>query len=87
MNHLSMGQNQWGFPNRVLFLLIAILSPVHNDALSFSLPTIQDGTYIILDDYYSYKESEKKGVARTFAEFVKNGELQVRIFLIMESAE
>ena len=58
-----------------------------NDALSFSLPTIQDGTYIILDDYYSYKESEKKGVARTFAEFVKNGELQVRIFLIMESAE
>jgi O-methyltransferase len=49
-----------------------------NEALTFCAPIIQEGTFIVLDDYYSYKGSTKKGVARAFAEFVEQGRLQIR---------
>jgi O-methyltransferase len=48
------------------------------DALRFVLPTIQEGSYIILDDFFSYKGSKEKGVAKAFEEFVKEGNLLVR---------
>lgn len=49
-----------------------------NEALIFCSPLVQDGTFVILDDYYSYKGSLEKGVARAFSEFVQRGGLQVR---------
>ena len=49
-----------------------------NEALIFCLPIVQEGTYIILDDYFSYKGSMGKGVARAFTEFVERGKLEVR---------
>ena len=48
------------------------------DALLFVLPTIQEGSYIILDDYFSYKGNQSLGVARAFTEFIDQGKLSVR---------
>ena len=44
----------------------------------FVLPTIQEGSYIILDDYFSYKGSQTKGVARAFTEFLEEGKFTAR---------
>lgn len=48
------------------------------DALTFCLPTVQEGTFVILDDYYAYRGSEDRGVAKAFAEFAARGALTVR---------
>ena len=49
-----------------------------SEALTFCIPTVQEGTFIVLDDYFSFKGSETKGVARAFAEFIDQGQLSVR---------
>lgn len=51
------------------------------DAFMFCQPTIQEGTFVMLDDYFSYKGSESKGVAKAFAEFIERGQLSVRLVL------
>lgn len=48
------------------------------EALRFCMPTVQEGTFVVLDDYFSYKGSEAKGVARAFAEFIERGRFSVR---------
>ena len=48
------------------------------DALNFILPTIQQGSYIVLDDYFSYLGSEDRGIAKAFNEFLANGNLKAR---------
>ena len=50
-----------------------------NDALIFCGPTIQNGTYIILDDFFSYKGSEFHGVTRAFNNLVKENNFDVRL--------
>lgn len=42
-----------------------------NQALTFCITIVQDGTFIVLDDYFSYKGSMDKGIARAFSEFLK----------------
>jgi hypothetical protein len=39
---------------------------------------VQLGTFIILDDYYSYKGSTSKGVTKAFDEFLSNTGIKVR---------
>lgn len=48
------------------------------DAFNFVINTIQEGTFIVLDDYYSYKGSESKGVALAFNEFIVKGKFNIR---------
>lgn len=48
------------------------------DALRFCIPTMQEGSIIILDDYFSYRGSEKHGVARAFNEFMEEGNFKTR---------
>jgi O-methyltransferase len=48
------------------------------EALSFCAPIVQPGTLIVLDDYYSYRGSRERGVARAFAEFITDGGFDVR---------
>jgi O-methyltransferase len=48
------------------------------DALRFCAPLIQDGTYIILDDFFSYRGSSHKGVARAFDELKRDEKISVR---------
>ncbi len=43
------------------------------EALNYCLPTIQIGTYIVLDDFFSYKGVETRGVAKAFNEFIEVG--------------
>jgi O-methyltransferase len=49
-----------------------------NDALTFCIPTIQEGTFVILDDFFSYKGNIGKGVARAFNEFLIKANCEVR---------
>ncbi|WP_422389594.1 TylF/MycF/NovP-related O-methyltransferase [Candidatus Regiella endosymbiont of Tuberolachnus salignus] len=49
-----------------------------SEALTFCIPTLQEGTFIILDDYYSYRGSERRGVARAFSEFVDQSRIKIR---------
>jgi len=75
---LKNGAEAFGITQSRIIFIDSDTYTSSKDALSFSLPTVQEGTYIILDDYFSYKGSKEKGVARAFAEFVELGELQVR---------
>jgi hypothetical protein len=49
-----------------------------NEALTFCIPTLQEGTYIILDDYFSYRGSDGRGVKRAFSEFIALSNIKVR---------
>ncbi|MDP1955347.1 MAG: TylF/MycF/NovP-related O-methyltransferase [Polaromonas sp.] len=49
-----------------------------NEALEFCSPVVQEGTFIILDDFYSYKGSSEKGVARAFFEFLEKYKIHAR---------
>ncbi len=42
------------------------------DALVFCNNLVQEGTYVILDDYYSYRGSSAKGVKKALDEFIFN---------------
>jgi len=48
------------------------------DALQFCAPTLQLGTFIVLDDYFSYRGSEQKGVRKAFSELIDQHDIQVR---------
>jgi hypothetical protein len=47
-------------------------------AFDYIYPVIQEGTYIILDDFFSYRGSRSKGVAKAFDEFIDDSEISVR---------
>ena len=47
-------------------------------ALNYIKPTIQVGTIIILDDYFSYKGMETRGVYGAFKNFSKKNDLITR---------
>ena len=44
-----------------------------SQALEFSASTVQTGTFIVLDDYFSYCGRDDRGVRRAFLEFLKKG--------------
>lgn len=71
---LKGGPGQLGV---TLARIIFIDSDTYNsalEALEFCAPTVQEGTFIILDDYFSYRGSSERGVAKAFREFsAKNG--------------
>ena len=48
------------------------------DALKFVIPTLVEGSFIVLDDYFSYRGSSDRGVARAFRELVEEANLVVR---------
>lgn len=52
-----------------------------SEVLNFCKTIVQPGTFIILDDYFSYKGSTKNGVKKAFDEFVKAGNFLTRKLL------
>lgn len=75
---LKNGASQLGIEkSRIIFIDSDTYSSA-NEALTFCIPTIQEGTFIILDDYYSYRGSESRGVTRAFNEFVSQSGIKVR---------
>ena len=49
-----------------------------SQALAFCKPAIRQGTFIVLDDYFSYRGREDRGVRRAFSEFVAESRIKVR---------
>lgn len=75
---LKEGPSRHGIEkSRVIFIDSDTYSSA-SEALSFCLSTVQEGTFIVLDDYYSYRGSEERGGARAFAEFIQKGRLKAR---------
>lgn len=75
---LRCGANKLGIEkSRIIFIDSDTYSSAR-DALIFCAPTIQEGSFIILDDYFSYRGSEQKGVKRAFSEFVAQCNIKVR---------
>ncbi|QWD98820.1 class I SAM-dependent methyltransferase [Polynucleobacter sp. MG-5-Ahmo-C2] len=75
---LKVGSHRMGIDkSRIIFIDSDTYSSA-NEALAFCIPTLQEGTFIVLDDYYSYRGSEARGVARAFNEFVSQGGINVR---------
>ena len=54
---------------RIIFIDLDLFEP-SRDALYFCKELIQEGTIIILDDFFSYKGSLNKGVAKAFYNFI-----------------
>jgi O-methyltransferase len=75
---LRAGASQLGIEkSRIIFIDSDTYSSA-SEALTFCIPTVQEGSFIILDDFYSYRGSEQKGVKRAFTEFVAQSNIQVR---------
>lgn len=75
---LKGGADSYGIErSRIIFIDSDTYSSA-SEALTFCLPTVQRGTFVVLDDFYSYRGSEERGVARAFTEFVEQGRLKVR---------
>jgi O-methyltransferase len=75
---LKNGAGQLGIEkSRIIFIDSDTYSSA-NEALTFCIPTIQEGTFVVLDDYYSYRGSESRGVKRAFNEFVFQCKIKVR---------
>lgn len=75
---LAKGSAEMGIEKSKIIFIDSDTYSSSDEALTFCLPTIQIGTYIILDDYFSYKGSLKKGVAGAFEKFVKSANCEVR---------
>lgn len=75
---LKEGAKQLGIEkSRIIFIDSDTYSSA-KEALTFCIPTLQEGTFIVLDDYYSYRGSDKKGVKRAFSEFIALSNIKVR---------
>lgn len=75
---LKAGSAHYGIEkSRIIFVDSDTYSSA-KEALTFCLPTIQQGTFVILDDYFSYRGSKERGVARAFAELVEEARIRVR---------
>lgn len=75
---LRCGASQLGVEKaRIIFIDSDTYSSAR-DALIFCIPIVQEGSFIILDDYFSYRGSEQKGVKRAFSEFVEQSDIKVR---------
>ena len=75
---LRAGAFQLGIEkSRIIFIDSDTYSSA-SEALTFCIPTLQEGSFIILDDFYSYRGSEQKGVKRAFSEFIAKSNIKVR---------
>ena len=75
---LALGAESYGIKKSKIIFIDSDTYASAIDALLFVLPTIQEGSYIILDDYFAYKGNQSHGVARAFTEFIDQGKLSVR---------
>ncbi len=75
---LSNGPKSFGIEKSSIIFVDSDTYSSSNEALTFCDETVQEGTFIILDDYYSYKGSIKKGVKKAFDEFIKRNNISAR---------
>ncbi len=75
---LSQGPKSYGIEKTSIIFVDSDTYSSSNEALTFCDETIQLGTFIVLDDYYSYKGSNQRGVKKAFDEFVHRNNISVR---------
>jgi hypothetical protein len=75
---LKGGAEQMGISKAKIIFIDSDTYASASEALTFSVPITQRGTYIMLDDFYSYRGSMKMGVARAFKEFLEAGGFEAR---------
>lgn len=77
-NSLSDGAAAFGIETARVIFLDSDTYASGKAALEFCAPVVKAGTFIVLDDHFSYRGSRDRGVARAFTEFVEEGGLDVR---------
>tara|TARA_Y200000002_G_scaffold241961_1_gene200129 strand:+ start:1202 stop:1918 length:717 start_codon:yes stop_codon:yes gene_type:complete len=75
---LSKGPNAFDIELARIIFVDSDTYSSSSEALTFCESLIQVGTFIILDDYYSYRGSRLKGVTKAFDEFINRTEIGVR---------
>ena len=75
---LAAGPSSFGIEKaRIIFVDSDTYTSSH-EALVFCERIVQLGTFIVLDDFYSYKGSSSRGVAKAFDEFLGWSGIEVR---------
>ena len=77
-NTLSNGPEEYGIVKAKIIFIDSDTYSSANYAFNFCEDIVQQGTYIVLDDFFSYRGSMNKGVAKAFSEFKKNKNLSTR---------
>jgi hypothetical protein len=75
---LASGPGKFGISKARIIFVDSDTYSSSIEALTFCIEIVQLGTFIILDDYYSYKGSSSKGVTRAFNEFLTDSGVSVR---------
>ena len=75
---LASGPSKFGINKARIIFVDSDTYSSSIEALTFCKEILQLGTFIILDDYYSYKGSSSKGVTRAFNEFLIDSGVSVR---------
>jgi O-methyltransferase len=75
---LSLGPEEFGIEKARIIFVDSDTYSSSSEALTFCENIVQLGTFIILDDYYSYKGSKSKGVTKAFEEFIHKTDITVR---------
>ena len=75
---LSLGPRSLGIEKARIVFVDSDTYSSSSEALTFCESIVQLGTFIILDDYYSYRGSRLKGVTKAFDEFLDHTGIGVR---------
>lgn len=75
---LSLGPQEFGIEKARIIFVDSDTYSSSSEALTFCESIVQLGTFIILDDYYSYKGAKSKGVAKAFGEFIQKTGFTIR---------
>ena len=75
---LSKGPSSLGIKKARIIFVDSDTYSSSSEALIFCQSLVQVGTFIILDDYFSYKGSLERGVKKAFDEFLEITGIQIR---------
>ena len=75
---LRHGPQEYGIEKARIVFIDSDTFDSARQALDFCRPAIQQGTFLVLDDYFSYRGREDRGVRRAFSEFAASGRVEVR---------
>ncbi|ACA86309.1 class I SAM-dependent methyltransferase [Shewanella woodyi] len=76
---LTSGPKSYGIDKSKIIFIDSDTFSSAAQAFEFCSTTIQQGTYIILDDHFSYCGDINRGVAGAFKEFIEKREIEVRL--------
>ena len=75
---LQHGAKQRGIEKARIVFIDSDTFTSARQALAFCCPVLQQGTFIMLDDYFSYRGREDRGVRGAFDEFVRERGVKTR---------